>query len=219
MTTPYPALSLGEPHPSRPYVVINMVATIDGKTITGERNEHVMDLGSDVDHAAMREIQSAVDAVMLGAGSLRAVPKLWYPAELYRFVATRSGNFDPSWRFFSDANDKAFLVGPNSLQSDTFACISAGEVETDWRAILFHIRDVLGVHRLLVEGGSTLNAELLRADLVDEIFLTVAAKIKLGAEIPTLAGGVALSRDEVQDWVFVSCQPIGNEVFLRYRRV
>lgn len=217
--TPYPALILGEAPPSRPYVVINMVATIDGKTITGERDEHVMDLGSSVDHAAMREIQSAVEAVMLGAGSLRAVPKLWYPAELFRFVATRSGNFDASWRFFSDAPSKAFLVGPRSLASESCACITAGDFETDWHAILWQIRERLGVQRLLVEGGSTLNAELLRAGLVDEIFLTVAPKVKLGATTPTIAGGVPLTRDQVQDWELVSCQPIGNEVFLRYRRI
>ena len=76
----------------RPYVVINMVATIDGKIITGERGEPVNDLGSDVDHLMMRRIQNSVDAVLIGANNQRTTPKIWYPTEMVRIVVTRSGN-------------------------------------------------------------------------------------------------------------------------------
>ena len=50
----YQDLKYPEPPNDRPYVVINMVTTIDGKIITGERGEPVHDLGSATDHAMMR---------------------------------------------------------------------------------------------------------------------------------------------------------------------
>jgi len=54
----------------------------------------------------------------------------------------------------------------------------------------------LGAQRVLVEGGSTLNAELLRRHLVDEIYLYVAPLIFGGANAPTPAGGPGLAREE-----------------------
>lgn len=75
-----------------------------------------------------------------------------------------------------------------------------------------------GVQRLLIEGGSEINAVFLAADLVDELFLTVAPKVKLGREVPTIADGEPLTRAQVKSWELVSCLTQGSEVFLRYRR-
>lgn len=201
----YADLSLGPAPEDRPYVAINMAATIDGKIITGERDEAVMDLGSDADHEVMRRIEAVADGVMIGAGTLRATKGLWYPARLRRFVVTASGDLPRQGRFFTDAPDRAHVVSP-----------VAGRV--DWPAVLAAMRTEHGVERLLVEGGSELNAALLAADLVDELFLTVAPKVKLGRDVPTYAGGVPLPREAVMRFQLVSERRIGDEVFLRYRR-
>jgi 2,5-diamino-6-(ribosylamino)-4(3H)-pyrimidinone 5'-phosphate reductase len=70
-----------------------------------------------------------------------------------------------------------------------------GERRVDLAAALRHLRE-MGVERLLVEGGGTLNAELLERGLVDEIFLYLAPLIFGGASAPTLAGGAGLEREE-----------------------
>ena len=54
----------------------------------------------------------------------------------------------------------------------------------------------MGVKRLMVEGGGTLNAELLRLGLVDEIHLYIAPLVFGGATAPTLADGEGLSREK-----------------------
>jgi 2,5-diamino-6-(ribosylamino)-4(3H)-pyrimidinone 5'-phosphate reductase len=51
------------------------------------------------------------------------------------------------------------------------------------------------VKTLLVEGGGTLNEELLKQDLVDEINVYVAPMIFGGANAPTFASGPGLDRD------------------------
>lgn len=213
----YPGLSFGPALPDRPYVAINMVATIDGKTVSGGRDETVEDLGSPTDHATMRQIESAGDAVLIGAGLMRATPGLWYPRQIKRFVATRGGDLDWQSRFFTDAPDQAWVVGPAAIMPAGTQCLDTGG-EADWHQVLGTIRRVHGVERLIVEGGSELNAGLLKADLVDELFLTLAPKIKLGRDVATYAGGEPLARSALLQFSLVSCQPVGDEVFLRYRR-
>src|SRR5581483_6388677 len=80
-----------------------MVATIDGKTVSGARGEPVQDLGSSNDHQLMRKIENAAQAVLIGAASQRSSKAISYPAHLLRIVATRSGNLDYDSRFFRDA--------------------------------------------------------------------------------------------------------------------
>lgn len=202
----------------RPWVAINMVSTIDGKILTGDRDENVMDLGSKTDHATMRFIELAHDAVMIGAGSLRATVGLWYPKNLRRFVVSLSGNLDYNSRFFQDSLDRAVVICGSSSPVPAEIQKLVVQDPIDWKSVLSRMKKEFQVDTLLVEGGSELNASLLRADLVDELFLTIAPKIRLGSDIPTIADGKAFSRAEITNFKLVSCTPIADEVFLRYRR-
>jgi riboflavin-specific deaminase-like protein len=66
----------------------------------------------------------------------------------------------------------------------------------------------IGVDHLMVEGGGTVNFELMRLGLVDELMMYVAPLIFGGAHSPTLADGLGLSRaqalqlklDHVETW-------------------
>ena len=219
---PYDSLSFAEAPEDRPYIVLNMATTIDGKTVTGTRTEPVGDLGSELDHSTMRSIQQQVDAVLLGAGSLRSTPGLWYPKELKRFVATYSGELNYKGRFFSDLSEGAFVVTTKRSDFEVgegIEVLKFGKNEINWGNFFAHLRKEMGVKTLLIEGGSELNASILEVDLVDEIFVTICPKLKLGRKTPTLAGGDAFDRDEIPNFSLVSCEAVGDEVFLRYRRL
>ncbi|MBS1705437.1 MAG: RibD family protein [Armatimonadetes bacterium] len=213
---PYLHLKFPSPPDGRPWIAINMVSTIDGKIVTGTRDEPVQDLGSDVDHKAMRHIEHAADAVIIGAGVLRSTPKLWYDARLVRLVVTRSGNVDFTSRFFTDVPEKAWIISDrNDLPWPNLINLGQG---SDWKGLLSKAREELGIRSLLSEGGSELNATLLHTDCVDELFLTLAPKIKLGRDVPTYAGGDPLPREQVQNYELYSFQAVHDEIFARYRR-
>jgi 2,5-diamino-6-(ribosylamino)-4(3H)-pyrimidinone 5'-phosphate reductase len=53
----------------------------------------------------------------------------------------------------------------------------------------------IGVDHLMVEGGGTINFELMRLGLVDELFIYVAPMIFGGAHAPTPADGSGLPRE------------------------
>lgn len=215
----YASLEFPPAPPERPYVFVNMVTTIDGKILSGKRDEPVADLGSPTDHATMRRIEEAAAAVLIGAGSLRATPGLWYPARLKRYVATESGRVDAGSRFFTVAPEQAWVVAPGGATvPGGLQCVrSAGAV--DWPDVLRTMRTDHLVERLLVEGGSELNAALLGLDLVDELFWTVAPKVKLGRDVPTYADGEPLPRGSLLDFKLLSIHQVVDELYLRYRRV
>lgn len=199
-----------EPAPSdRPVVYINMVATIDGKTVSGGRDEGVMDLGSDIDHQAMRRLDEVADAALVGAQTLRATPKTWRPRARISLVATRSGDLPRDARYFEG---ESYVIAPQPGD------YPAPHLPLDdWPSVLRTLREK-GVEKLYVLGGSELNAQLLKADVVDELFLTVAPKIKLGRDVPTYAGGEPLPREAILDFDLLESHVLGDEVFLRYRR-
>jgi len=206
-------------HADRPYIAINMVSTIDGKTALSEKHGDVQELGSALDHAVMRTIENAADAVMIGANTLRATPKLWYPENLYRYVVTKSGAVPKESRFFTDAPDRAFVVVPSSTEVPAgLQALTSGTDEIDWKDVLQKIRELHGVKSLVVEGGSELNAMLLQEDFVDSLFLTIAPKVKLGRNLPTYAGGIPLSDRTLLDFRLRNVQRVGDELFLHYER-
>lgn len=221
MQGPYGELEFPPPPDGRPYVYINMVATIDGKTVSGSRHEAVADLGSELDHATMREIETTADAVLIGAGSLRATRGLRYPPRLARFVVTSTAELDFSAPFFAESEAGGWVVTHRAGEKAVAGrahCLVTGETEVCLGEALRRMRVEMGIGRLLVEGGSELNASLLALDLVDELFCTVSPLVKLGRSTPTYADGEPLSRSAMLPFRLVSSVAVGDEVFLRYRR-
>jgi riboflavin biosynthesis pyrimidine reductase len=85
----------------------------------------------------------------------------------------------------------------------------------DARAALERLRADWGVRSVLCEGGPTLNAELLRAGVVDELFLSLAPKLAGGAAALTIVAGAALP--ETVELELVSLLEHEGELFLRLR--
>ena len=209
MNAPYEDVVF-EPAPAdRPTVYVNMVATIDGKIVTGTRDEDVMDLGSKVDHRAMANLDRVADAVLIGARTLRASPRSWRPRARGTLVVTASGDLP---------GDARYLEGESYVVTNGDFETALPKIPLDgWPSVLRRLRG-MGIERLYVLGGSELNGQLLGEDLVDELFLTVAPKVRLGTDLPTYAGGEPLPRGGLLDFRLVESHVVENEAFLRYRR-
>lgn len=205
----------------RPYTYINMVATIDGKTVSGDRGDNVVDLGSKVDHELMDRIEAASDAIILGAQTLRATSLNWNPRAPIRIAVTRSGDMPFEAKYFSAPEAQSYVACPaNAILNvpENVQRINAGKDQVDLVWLTKYLRQELAIERLHVLGGSELNAQFLKADLVDELFLTIAPKIKLGRDLPTYAGGEPLPKGGLLQFNLFEHHVVEDEVFLRYRR-
>lgn len=218
-TSTYGDLTFPAPPIDRPYTYINMVTTIDGKILSGDRSEDVLDLGSKVDHQIMRKIEGSADAVLIGAQTLRSCSKNWIPSAKIRIVVTQSGNLPWDHGFFQGG--EAYVIAPFSTNlslPEGIHAIHCGDEMVDFSSLFHQLRNDLDIKRIAVLGGSEINGQLLELDLVDELFLTLAPKVKLGSDTPTYACGKALPKESLQQYNLVEHQAIGNEIFVRYRR-
>jgi 2,5-diamino-6-(ribosylamino)-4(3H)-pyrimidinone 5'-phosphate reductase len=215
----YAALNFGEPRADRPYTFINMVTTIDGKTITGHRGEDVLDLGSKADHLLMRRIEDQADSVLVGATTLRAADERWNPKTDFRVVVSNRGGFNYDRPYFQGGGKSYVACSEDAAvqPEKRVERLVAGKGRVDVAILLAKLKE-MGAKRLLCFGGSELNAQLLERDLIDELFLTIAPKVKLGRDVPTYAGGEPLPRDKMLRFQLVETHSIADEVFLRYRR-
>jgi riboflavin biosynthesis pyrimidine reductase len=85
----------------------------------------------------------------------------------------------------------------------------------DLAAALAAVRADHGVRSILCEGGPSLNASLLTAGLVDELFLTTVPKLAGGAGALTIVGAAAIDEPLVArlQWLL----EYDGELYARYR--
>ena len=207
---------------TRPYVIINMVASVDGKAaIEGKASR----LGSQTDRQAMRTLRSKADAVMIGAGTLRAEKlSLGLDDDAGRqplaVIATNSGDVPLESNLIVGERQELLVIAPESITVRSGARrvlrVSADRSGSiDLREALKVLKAEHAVDLLLVEGGPRLNHSLISQNLADELFLTLAPKLLGGSaeEVLTVLEGPAL---EAEDINLLSAHLAGDELFLRY---
>ncbi|CAA9456187.1 MAG: hypothetical protein AVDCRST_MAG28-2553 [uncultured Rubrobacteraceae bacterium] len=220
-------------------MVINMVSSLDGKVTTNSGKAG--SIGSPVDRLIMRSLRSRVDAVMIGASTLRAEKlNLSVPEDLSRTRVSQGREPQPLAVLVSASGDlplKENLLGPSpkdrlvftvpGIPGECLATLSQlALVETlpvegdsiDLRIALHVLKARHGVTVLLVEGGPSLNYSLVRGGLVDEIFLTLAPKLTggQGPSSPGILHGPALPPGTDFSADLLSIHAAHGELFLRY---
>jgi len=214
--------------PERPYLILNFATTLDGRAAINGRSGPI---GSATDTEMLQRLRTRVDAVMIGAGTMRA--------ERYGRIVQ-----DPNFRAYRERT---------GLAHDPLAVIISNRLELPWDAGLFMdgggqvviftasdqeppetttpltvvrhpdgveldralewLRNERGIRSVLCEGGPTLHGRLREGGLADELFLTIAPKIA-GGESPRILEGALPDVDNVElAWLLTS----ESELFARYR--
>lgn len=234
----YDDLRLPEPPPERPYVLVNMVMTADGKTVIGSSGTTWL-IGSDTDHALMERINNHVDAVMVGAGIVRednpGYPVLTPEQRLERaargvrpepwwIIVTSRAQFGGTPRLLQQTPDRVVIcttrvVPPERLQElERHArVIIAGEETVDPLVMLRALRQELHIRSLCCLGGATLNGTLFDSGCVDELFLTLAPKIKGSSRATTVVEGKGFPPHRLLPLDLLSLYREQSELYLRYR--
>jgi riboflavin-specific deaminase-like protein len=205
----------------RPYVVVNMAATADGRAAVDGKSGAI---GGDADLAWFHQLRASVDAVLVATGTLRtetygrlvrsperraAREAAGLEADPLAVVVTRSGTVPWEAPMFDAPEQRILIYGPAPGRE------VAAQLEvvalTDEAAILRDLR-ARGIRSVLCEGGPTLNASLLAKDLVDELFLTIGPLLS-GGDAPRIVEG-DLPRPLRTRLLWSLAE--GNEVLLRY---
>lgn len=221
---------------SRPFVSINMASTVDGKITSAAREEP--GFASKADRLRMDRIRAEHDAILVGAGTMRADnPKLYVrdesmrayrrslgkPDALTRVMLSRSLRLEGTSRFFEDRlAGERIVVTTRSAGEERAAALDEraelwrlGDDDVDLAATLERLAG-RGVERLLVEGGAEVNWAFLEADLVDELYLTIAPALLGGRDAPTIVGGDGFPMERQRRLRLLSLEREGDELFTRW---
>jgi riboflavin biosynthesis pyrimidine reductase len=191
----------------RPYVVANMVSTVDGRATLGGRTK---ELASPADRELFHTLREQVDAVMAGPATIGIEgygPLVRDEARRERRVrrgltevplavtASRSLELPVTAPLFGDPQSRIVVLSnregdvPGTAAEVIVESVPSADGETiDFVAGLERLRERYGVRTLLHEGGPTLLAATLESGVVDELFLTRAPLLVDSAEPSILEG-------------------------------
>jgi riboflavin-specific deaminase-like protein len=222
-------LRLGErASTSRPYVVVNMVSSVDGKATIDWRTKG---LSSELDRELFHALRTQADAVMVGAGTVRAerYGRIAKSDEL-RDLREREGLAREPLAVVVSArldlpadlpilNEEAQRVviatGSDAELPKLPADVVYERVGDDLPLLMARLRQDHGVRSVVCEGGPTLNSHLFAAGLVDELLLTIGPKVAGGAAALTIVAGRELV--EPAELELISLAGGGSELFTRWR--
>jgi riboflavin-specific deaminase-like protein len=194
------------PADRRPFVLLNMVASVDGRaTISGRSGP----LGNRADRELFHALRGAIDAVMVGAGTVRAerygrlVPDeghrrarrgLGLSEEPLACVVSASLALSKDTPLLADPAARVVIVTPSQASLATSGASveyvrASREGLLDLPAALAELHERFAVRTVLCEGGPHLSCQLLSEGLVDELFLSVS---------PKLAGGDPVSGEQLR---------------------
>ncbi|MEU2913997.1 dihydrofolate reductase family protein [Streptomyces massasporeus] len=190
------------PHP---YVLLSAAVSLDG--YLDDTGPDRLLLSSPADFDRVDEVRAGVDAILIGAGTIRADnPRLLVNAEERRAARTAagkpeyplkvtvsgSGDLDPDARFWHTGGEKVLYTTDQGAERARALGLNTDVVplgtDLDWRRLLTHLHDVRGVARLMVEGGGLIHTQLLTQGLADELQLVLAPLFVGDPRAPRLFG-------------------------------
>ena len=221
---------------SRPKVSVNFAITADGKVST--RKKTPSGFTSENDKRRFREIRAGADAVLVGAGTVkadnmsmgvsdpalqRARKKRGQSRQPLRVIVSASGRFDPRAKIFASPGAPIVIFSTHAMPERVRSWLAAKadvwlfEKSVDLSEMMRILRADYKIRTVICEGGPTLFRSLLEADLVDTLHLTWAPVIFGGKEASTLTGLPGEFLPHLVRFKLASQEVVGDECFLTYR--
>ncbi|KUN91918.1 dihydrofolate reductase family protein [Streptomyces caeruleatus] len=191
--------------PSYPYVLLSAAVSLDG--YLDDTGPDRLLLSSPADFDRVDEVRASVDAILIGAGTIRADnPRLLVnsaerraarkadgkPEYPLKVTVSASGELDPTANFWHTGGEKIVYTTERGAERLRRVPVAADVValgsDLDWRGLLRHLREARGVERLMVEGGGTIHTQLLQQGLADEVQLVLAPLFVGDPKAPRLFG-------------------------------
>jgi riboflavin biosynthesis pyrimidine reductase len=222
-----------------PYFYSNFVATVDGKVQILENTSAYWPLGSKTDYETLIELRTYADVLIHGSTTALFHPtSISLSKEAFHEARKRTGRAEILYVAISNhpSDDLIPKLASNHPLVKTMVITSeAAKVPSNLAEAVEIVR--LGKERvdvallsnffaerrkkyILVEGGPNLMGSFYKAHLIDEIFLTIAPKVVGNEKDKTISmvEGYLYPPSQVPSYDLVSCIPIENEVYLRYRK-
>jgi 5-amino-6-(5-phosphoribosylamino)uracil reductase len=219
--------------------VLSCAISADGYLDDGSPDRLILSGPEDLDR--VDDLRSGCDAILVGAGTVRADnPRLLIrlperqraraarglPPHPLRVTLTATGDLDPAANVFTGPGGPALVYCPApvapALRARLGGChMGEGVVVAEvgdplsLRAVLFDLAE-RGVARLLIEGGSLVVRETLEADLADELHLAVAPFFVGGEDAPRFVTPGVYPQTAANPMTLAEVRRVGHMAVSRY---
>ncbi len=218
----------------RPYVLLSVATSIDG--YIDDTSPDRLSLSNEADFDRVDQVRAESDAILIGAGTLRADhPRLLvrsearraarlaqgFPEHPLKVTVTKGGNLSPELKFWHLGGDKLIYTtdaGAKQLGSafeGLAEVVSLGTHLDDFGLLLDDLGS-RGVRRLMVEGGGQIHTEFLSQGLADEIHVAVAPVVVGQPEAPRFLGPASYPGGPTRRMRLLEVRQIGDVVLMRY---
>lgn len=222
-----------------PFVFSNFAMTADGKIAFASKN--FAPFGSEHDREHMMELRATADAVICGATTVDVTETiLGTGGDKYRrqrlknglaefplrVIASGSGSIDLNSKIFKKRFSPIIVLTTERISKAKLASLRGvaeveifGKDKINFHAAFRWLREKWKIKKLLCEGGGALHGALIRADLLDELHLTICPTIFGGKNAPTIADGSNVERlIEAKQFKLKQFQHVCDEIFTIWRR-
>lgn len=216
----------------KPYTILSAAMTLDGKIATKNGSSNI---SSKEDLIRVHELRKEVDGIMVGINTVIADnPKLTahkIDAKLednpVRIVVDSRARTPISAKVTNN-DAKTIIAVANDykydfITSDRYNALKqradiffSGNNKVDLPVLLDYLYQK-GIKLLMLEGGSTLNFEMIKQGLINEIRVAVAPMVVGGSDAKTLFGGKGFNTmDESVKLKLIESEIVGNDLVLKY---
>jgi 5-amino-6-(5-phosphoribosylamino)uracil reductase len=206
--------------PDRPYTLLSCAVSIDGYLDDASPDRLILSGPEDLDE--VDALRAAADAILVGAGTVRADnPRLLVrdPARIaareaagkspqpLRVTMTAAGDLDPAARIFAGPGT-ALVYCPSSA-----AAAGGGQINS--RAADLHIERTVAT--VLIEGGARILRDALAGGLADELRLAIAPFFVADPSAPRFGLPAAYPQTPANPMTLTSLRQVGTVAVHHYR--
>ena len=221
----------GDAAAARPWVILSCTTSLDG--CLDDTTSRRLLLSNDADFDRVDALRASVDAILVGAGTVRADnPRLLVrsperraariargePASPLRVVVSGSGKLDRDAAVFTAEGAETVVYGAAGRHGSGGGSRSgdSGSGRTvDFGELLDNLAR-RGVRRLMVEGGASVLTRFLAEDLADEIQLSIAPFLLGDRDAPHAFGPGGYPQSPSRRMILGESRTLGDVQFSRY---
>ncbi|HKS49017.1 MAG TPA: dihydrofolate reductase family protein [Amycolatopsis sp.] len=213
----------------RPYVLLSAAISLDGYLDDASENRLVLSNAEDFDR--VDQVRSTVDAILVGANTIRTDnPRLLVrdekrrqaridrglPPDPVKVTLTGSGNLDEDSAFFTTGDSEKLVYAPDTTRIPERIHAVASVVEASGLETVLADLAGRGIRRLMVEGGGRIHTRFLTAGQVDELHLVLAPFFVGDPAAPRVVGPGRFPQNPRNPMLLAGTRQMGDVVLLRY---